>query len=65
MESIHKKYHKMIEEHGAEIKKIIYITTEEYFSFLYGNTDFTPAGIRNLRNEGESKRKEALCKMGL
>jgi len=55
MESIHNRYHKMIEEHGAEIKKIIYITREERFPSLYENTYFTPAGIRNIINEGKSK----------
>ena len=53
LDDIHKKYQKMMKEHGAEIKKIFYITREERFPYLYENTDFTPAGIKNLINEGE------------
>ena len=65
LDDIHKKYQKMMKEHGAEIKKIFYITREERFPYLYENTDFTPAGIKNLINEGESKTKEVLGKKGL
>ena len=65
LDDIHKKYQKMMKEHGTEIKKIFYITREERFPYLYENTDFTPAGIKNLINEGESKTKEVLRKKGL
>ena len=65
LDDIHKKYQKMMKEHGAEIKKIFYITREERFPYLYENTDFTPAGIKNLINEGESKTKEVLRKKDL
>jgi NTE family protein len=65
LDDIHKKYQKMMKEHGAEIKKIFYITREECFPYLYENTDFTPAGIKNLINEGESKTKEVLRKKDL
>ena len=65
LDDIHKKYQKMMKEHGAEIKKIFYITREERFPYLYENTDFTHAGIKNLINEGESKTKEVLRKKGL
>jgi NTE family protein len=65
LDNIHQKYQKMMKEHGAEIKKIVYITREERFPYLYENTDFTPAGIKNLIMEGESKTKEALQKIGL
>jgi NTE family protein len=63
LDNIHQKYQKMMKEHGAEIKKIFYITREERFPYLYENTDFTPAGIKNLIMEGESKTKEALQKI--
>ncbi len=53
----------MMQEHGAEIKKILYVTREECFPYLYENTDFTPAGIKNLISEGESKTKEPLQKI--
>jgi NTE family protein len=65
LDNIHQKYQKMMKEHGAEIKKIVYITREERFPYLYENTDFTPTGIKNLIMEGESKTKEALQKIGL
>lgn len=62
---IQKRYQKIIKEHGAEIKKIAYITREERFPYLYENTDFTPDGIKNLIREGESKTKRQLKRMGL
>ena len=65
LNNIRQKYQKMMKEHGAEIKKIVYITREERFPYLYENTDFTPAGIKNLIMEGESKTKQALQKIGL
>ncbi|HJS69016.1 MAG TPA: patatin-like phospholipase family protein [Nitrososphaera sp.] len=65
LESINRKYQKMIKEHGAEIRKIAYITREEQFPYLYENTDFSPAGIKNLIREGESKTKQVLQKMEL
>ena len=48
-----------------QIKKIVYITREEQFPYLYENTDFTEVGIKNLIKEGESKTKQALRKIGL
>ena len=60
--SIQKKYHKIIDKHGAEIKKIEYITREERYPYLYENTDFTPEGIKNLIKEGEAKAKQVLEK---
>ena len=65
LDNIHKKYQKMMREHGAEIKKIVYIIKEERFPYLYENTDFTHTGIKNLIKEGESKTKQALQKIGL
>src|ERR671922_78814 len=64
LDSIRQKYQKMMREHGAEIKKIVYITREERFPYLYENTDFTTAGIKNLITEGESKTRQALQKIG-
>ena len=63
LESINRKYQKMIKEHGAEIKKIAYITREERFPYLYENTDFSVAGIKNLIREGESKTKQVMQRM--
>lgn len=65
MDRVHRKYHRMLKEHGSEIKKIAYITREERFPYLYENTDFSPEGIRNLIKEGESKTAQALQKVGL
>lgn len=65
LEKMKKKYHKMIHEHGAEIKKIEYITREENFPYLYENTDFTSEGIKSLIKEGEAKTKQTLEKMNL
>jgi NTE family protein len=63
--NIRRKYHKMLKEHGSEIRKIAYITREERFPYLYENTDFSVEGIKNLIKEGESKTKQVLHKMGL
>ncbi len=65
LENIRHKYQKIIKEHGAEIKKIAYITREERFPYLYENTDFSPAGIKNLIKEGESKTRQVLQKIGI
>lgn len=65
MDRVHRKYQKMLREHGSEIKKIAYITREERFPYLYENTDFSPEGIKNLIKEGESKTEQALQKAGL
>ncbi len=65
LDSINRKYQKMLREHGSEIKKIAYITREERFPYLYENTDFSPAGIKNLIKEGESKTEQVLQKAGL
>ena len=65
LDNIRQKYQKMKKEHGSEIKKIVYITREERFPYLYENTDFTQAGIKNLIKEGESKTRQALQKIRL
>ncbi|MDQ3807989.1 MAG: patatin-like phospholipase family protein [Thermoproteota archaeon] len=65
LKRIRYKYKRYKQERGAEIKKILYITREERFPYLYENTDFTRAGIKNLIKEGESKTKQALRKMGI
>jgi NTE family protein len=65
LDKMKRKHQKIINEHGAEIKKIEYITREESFPYLYENTDFTPEGIKNLIKEGEAKTKQVLKKMNL
>lgn len=64
LQSIERKYEKIVNKHGAEIKKIGYITREEEYPYLYENTDFSPDGIRNLIKEGEEKTKQTLKEMG-
>jgi NTE family protein len=61
---IRRRYQKINKQHGAEIKKIAYITRDEEYPYLYENTDFSPDGIKSLINEGESKTKQALKEMG-
>jgi NTE family protein len=62
--SIERKYHKIVNKRGAGIRKIGYITREEDYPYLYENTDFSPAGIKNLIREGEEKTKQTLREMG-
>ncbi len=62
---IERKYQKIVNKRGAEIRKIGYITREEEYPYLYENTDFSPAGIKNLIKEGEEKTKQTLKEMGL
>jgi NTE family protein len=62
--SIEDKYQKIIDKRGAGIKKIGYITREEEYPYLYENTDFSPAGIKNLIKEGEEKTKQTLKEIG-
>jgi NTE family protein len=48
LDKIRRKYKKMTQDRGAEIKTIAHITREEPFPYLYENTDFTPQTIRRL-----------------
>ena len=63
--SIERKYHKIVNKRGAGIRKIGYITREEEYPYLYENTDFSPAGVKNLIKEGEEKTKQTLKEIGL
>ena len=60
LDKIRRKYKKMTQDRGAEIKTIAHITREEPFPYLYENTDFTPQTIRRLIYEGELKAKQIL-----
>jgi NTE family protein len=64
LSSIDRKYQKIVKKRGAEIRKIGYITREEEYPHIYENTDFSPAGIKNLIKEGEEKTKQTLKEMG-
>ena len=65
LDSIRRKYQRIIYDYGAEIRKIAYITREERYPYLYENTDFSLEGIKNLIKEGESKAKQVLQKLKL
>ena len=64
LDNIHKKYQKMMKEHGAEIKKIVYITREERFPSLYENRLYAGRD-KKPHKRSESKTKQALRKIGL
>ena len=65
LDKVNREYQKMAKEHGAEIRKIAYITREESFPYLYENTDFSPAGIKSLIKEGVTKTEQILQKMDI
>lgn len=65
LDKMRRKYKKMTQDRGAEIKTIAHITREEPFPYLYENTDFTSETIKELINEGESKTKQILRDCGL
>lgn len=60
LKRIRRKYRKYKQEHGAEIKKIYYITRDEPHSHLYENADFRPETIKNAIIEGEEKANNIL-----
>jgi NTE family protein len=62
---IQAKYKKIIEQHGAEIKDVYYITREERFPSLYENADFSIETIKASINDGELKTKDILKSGGL
>ena len=57
---IRAKYKKISEEHGAEIKRVYYISRDEPFPNLYENADFSIDTIKASIKEGESKTKQIL-----
>jgi NTE family protein len=65
LDKTRKKYKRMTQDRGAEIKTIAHITREEPFPYLYENTDFTLETIRELIAEGESKTMRILRDRGL
>ena len=60
LERIRRKYRIYKEEHGAEIKKMYYISREEHFPHIYENADFSPKAIKILIEEGERKTDQAI-----
>lgn len=61
LRQINLKYKKFKLEHGAEIKKIFYITrSEDHHHHIYENADFSLKIIKESIKEGEIKINEAL-----
>ncbi len=60
LKRIRRKYRKYKQEHGAEIKKICYITRDESHPHLYENADFRPETIKIAIKEGEDKANEVI-----
>jgi len=60
LKRIRRKYKKYKQEHGAEIKKIYYITRDEPFPHMYENADFSPEIIKNAIKEGEEKTNQVI-----
>lgn len=57
---INSMYDKFCCEHGAEIKKIFYITRNEDYPHIYENADFSLDTIKESIMEGETKTNEIL-----
>lgn len=59
-EKIRARYRKVSEEHGAEIKRVHYITRSEPFPSLYENADFSIETIKASIEDGELKTNQIL-----
>ena len=59
-EKIRARYKKVSEEHGAEIKRVYYITRSEPFPSLYENADFSVNTIKASIKDGELKTNQIL-----
>ena len=57
---IERKYKKIKEDHGSEIKSIHYITREEKHPHIYENADFSVKTIKESINDGELKTNKIL-----
>jgi NTE family protein len=60
LRKIRQKYKKYKQEHGAEIKDIVYITRDEHFPHMYENADFSPETIKRSIRDGEGKANRAI-----
>src|SRR5215217_1034448 len=60
LEKIRARYKKVSEEHGAEIKRVHYITRSEPFPSLYENADFSVDTIKASIKDGELKTNQIL-----
>ena len=59
-QKIRARYRKVSEEHGAEIKRVHYITRSEPFPSLYENADFSVDTIKASIKDGELKTNQIL-----
>jgi NTE family protein len=59
-EKIRARYKQVSEEHGAEIKRVYYITRSEPFPSLYENADFSVNTIKASIKDGELKTNQIL-----
>jgi NTE family protein len=59
-EKIRERYKKVSEKHGAEIKRVHYITRSEPFPSLYENADFSVDTIKASIKDGELKTNQTL-----
>ena len=57
---IQRKYKKIKEYHGAEIKSVHYITRQEKHPHIYENADFSVKTIKESINDGELKTNEII-----
>jgi NTE family protein len=62
-ERIRKRYKRISENHGAEIKKTYYITREEKDSNLYENAEFSVEVIKNSIKDGELQTNKVINQM--
>jgi NTE family protein len=59
-EKIRERYKKVSEEHGAEIKRVYYITRSEPLPSLYENADFSIDTVKASIKDGELKTNQKL-----
>lgn len=62
-ERIRKRYKKISENHGAEIKKTYYISREEKEPHLYENADFSVDVIKSSIKDGERQTNQVINEM--
>jgi NTE family protein len=59
-EKIRSRYKKVSKDHGAEIKRVHYITRSEPLPSLYENADFSADTIKTSIKDGELKTNRIL-----
>ena len=60
LSTIHRKYKKYHEDHGAEIKDIYYFSHDEMYPHIFENADFSPDTIKELIRAGEDKADKVI-----